>query len=996
MSDDGGKGKKVAFMGISSLLLVAMVVAVSVGTKSDGKKDGEISSSTRTVEAICQPTDFKDTCISSLSSAAKNTSDPKELVKASFEVAINEINNVMNNSTLFKELEKNPETKRAADDCKELFNDATDDFRRSFNEVGQFEFKSVDKILSNLKVWLSATITYQETCLDGFENTTGDASEKMRELLKTSMELSSNGLAIVAEMSTIITSMQFTSFQRRLLSASQDSHGVLSDIDTLIRGRRLLASRRARDDDDNDDDVHGIIKGRRLLSMSPSMSPSMSLPIWLDEPRSKLLHGGTGTLMDAKPNVTVAKDGTGDYTTIAEALTEVPKWNNDTFVIYIKEGVYYEYLRVEKWLTNVVFIGDGPTKTRISGNLNYIDGTPTFKTATLSVLADNFMAKDIGVENTAGANKHQAVAIRVQADKTIFYNCQFDGYQDTLYAHTYRQFYRDCTISGTIDFVFGDAASFFQNCTFVVRKPLENQNCIVTAQGRKERHQPSGIIIHKSLFTSDPEYYPVRFTNKAYLARPWKEFSKTIIMESYLEDLIQPEGWLPWLEDFGLNTCYYGEYNNAGPGSNMTLRAKWRGVKTIIPSRAEKFMPPTFFGFDAWIVESGVPYIPNLTTAPPPEAATLSSDVDEDPNAQIAPAPSEDSSSSSSSKDSKSKSDEKKSKSSKSKSDTIALPPSISPAPAPSPSPISSETQSFFYMSSTEKASQQQEIRKQSEEGEPQIMMQSLEIETSQQPQVMMQSLEIERKKPRAMLKNLERVLIEDGAEDTDMAHNDDMMGNIPDGDEASPARVDIDSPAQAPSDVLGVAPSANEPSQAPAQEIKGEAGKQPQIMMQSLEVETSQHPQAMLKDLERVLMEDGAEDTDMANNDDMTGNIPDGDETSPARVDIDSPAQAPSDVLGVAPSANEPGDSVAQSPNSEPSQAPAQEDGVADMYVPASSPGSNADAADDIASSPPAPEPTAADTVPPPKPAESGSSKTTYGVQIILSGFAIWAALAM
>lgn len=114
-----------------------------------------------------------------------------------------------------------------------------------------------------------------------------------------------------------------------------------------------------------------------------------------------------------------------------------------------------------------------------------------------------------------------------------------------------------------------------------------------------------------------------RFKNKAYLARPWKEYSKTVIMESYMEDLIQPDGWLPWMGDFGLNTCYYGEYNNAGPGSDMSHRVKWPGVKTIIPSRAEKFMPPIFFGTDAWVIESGVPYIPSLTTAPPPELATI-------------------------------------------------------------------------------------------------------------------------------------------------------------------------------------------------------------------------------------------------------------------------------------------------------------------------------------------------------------------------------------
>lgn len=232
------------------------------------------------------------------------------------------------------------------------------------------------------------------------------------------------------------------------------------------------------------------------------------------------------------------------------------------------------------------------------------------------------MAKDIGVENSAGAIKHQAVAFRAQSDKSVFFNCHFDGYQDTLYTHTYRQFYRDCKITGTIDFIFGDAAVFFQNCTFVVRKPLENQNCIVTAQGRMERHQPTGIIIHNSKFEADPDYYPVRNKNKAYLGRPWKEYSKTIIMESEIGDLIQPEGWLPWEGNFGLDTSYYGEYNNFGDGARLTNRVKWRGVKTIVRTRAEKFMPPILYENDDWIRDSGIPYDPALIgIAPGPGAS---------------------------------------------------------------------------------------------------------------------------------------------------------------------------------------------------------------------------------------------------------------------------------------------------------------------------------------------------------------------------------------
>ncbi|KAF5739885.1 putative Pectinesterase precursor [Tripterygium wilfordii] len=572
------KRKRMAIIGISSIFLVAMVIAVTVGVgiKNNENEDeisgssqkNHVSSSMKAVKAICQPTDYKEQCVRSLNANAGNTTDPKELVKVAFEVAMKHINDAAKKSTLLQDLEKDHRTRLALNDCKELMNESIAELKHSFETIGDFDMTKLDDIMANLKVWLSASITYQETCLDGFQNTTGEAGNKMKAALKTAMQLSSNGLAIVTEMSSALSDL-VSGANRRLLN--------IDDEDFMILGHG------------SDEEVWFNNNGvRRLLSQTPA---------------------------ELKPNVVVAKDGSGDVKTIHEALDHIPKKNNKTFVIYIKEGVYEEHLQVNRSMTNLMMIGDGAQKTRITGNKNFVDGVPTFHTSTVAVLGDNFIAKNIGFENSAGAIKHQAVALRVSADMSIFYNCSMDGYQDTLYTHAKRQFYRDCTISGTIDFVFGDAAAVFQNCTFLVRKPLDNQQCIVTAQGRKERRQPSALILQNCFITAAPELVPFKTQFKSYLGRPWKEFSRTIIMESFIDDLIQPAGWLPWLGDFGLKTCFYTEFNNWGPGSSTAQRVAWRGIKAITPQHAVDFTPGRFIRGDTWIKPTGVPYSSGMMAA---------------------------------------------------------------------------------------------------------------------------------------------------------------------------------------------------------------------------------------------------------------------------------------------------------------------------------------------------------------------------------------------
>ncbi|KAM0966047.1 hypothetical protein ACFX13_022202 [Malus domestica] len=565
---DGSNKKKVAIIGASALILVAMVVAVTVGVtvsrRDRGSSDGHTSTSTKAVQAICQPTDYKKTCEESLAGAAGNVTDPKELIKVGFQVAMDKLRGVIEKSVTLKELAKDPSTGDALQNCKELLEYAIDDLSDSSERLGAFDMSKLDLYVEDLKVWLSAAMTYEQTCLDGFENTTGDAGEKMRQFLKTSQELTNNALAMADGVSTMFGALNVKS-GRRLLEAAA--------------GTAVKKFQKAK-----------------------------VIPAWIDSRRLEL---ATATPQTLKPDVVVAKNGGGKYKTVNEALKDIPKNNAvKVFVIYVKEGVYEEQVIFDKHMTNVMLIGDGPTKTVITGRKNFAEGTMTMQTATVGVVGDYFIAKDIGFENTAGAIGHQAVALRVQSDLSIFYNCKMDGYQDTLYTQTYRQFYRDCTISGTIDFIFGDAAAVFQNCKMIVRKPLENQACMVTAHGRLDRRSPSGITIQNCTISGELGYE--KDLNKAYLGRPWKKYARTIVIQSQIDDVIAPEGWMDWIGSNNHQSCWFGEFGNRGLGADQTRRATWRGIKKLNAQHAADFTAGRFVFGDRWIQPSGVPYVAGM------------------------------------------------------------------------------------------------------------------------------------------------------------------------------------------------------------------------------------------------------------------------------------------------------------------------------------------------------------------------------------------------
>lgn len=230
------------------------------------------------------------------------------------------------------------------------------------------------------------------------------------------------------------------------------------------------------------------------------------------------------------------------------------------------------------------------------------------------MLAPNFLGRDFTVRNTAGAINHQAVALKVQGDKSAFWRCSFEAYQDTLYTHSNRQFFKDCNISGTVDFIFGNAAAVFQSCTLLARVPLPGQQNTFTAQGRTIGSQNTGLSIQNCVVDAAPELKNyVGSAVMSYLGRPWKEFSRTVFLTSSVTGVVAPEGWLPWNGDFALATLFYGEYKNWGAGATTGRRVSW-ATQIQDATVANQFTVNPFLTGAEWLPQTAIVYSAALYT----------------------------------------------------------------------------------------------------------------------------------------------------------------------------------------------------------------------------------------------------------------------------------------------------------------------------------------------------------------------------------------------
>lgn len=336
--------KRLIIVAVSLVVLAALIVGVAVGTvvhkkNKGGGNDDVPSTSTspvQSIRAVCAVTNYPDSCFTSISEVQNSTngggsSDPEKIFQISLQVSLNALQKLSKLPEKLSNSSNDPLLKTALSVCETVFDDAIDMLNESISSInpnsGEKLFTTTK--ISDLRTWLSTTLTDQETCLDALEEVNATIINDVRNLMKNSTEFASNSLAIVT----------------KLL-------GILKDFHIPVH--------------------------RKLLGTTNSAEQGSKFPEWVRAADRRLLQETY-----PKPDVVVAADGTGDVKTVKEAIDKVPKKSITRFVIYVKAGEYKEQLIMDKSYWNVMMYGDGMTKSIITHDDNNIAGTRTFDTATV-------------------------------------------------------------------------------------------------------------------------------------------------------------------------------------------------------------------------------------------------------------------------------------------------------------------------------------------------------------------------------------------------------------------------------------------------------------------------------------------------------------------------------------------------------------------------------------------------------------------------------------
>lgn len=295
----------------------------------------------------------------------------------------------------------------------------------------------------------------------------------------------------------------------------------------------------------------------------------------------------------------VAQDGSGDFTTIQEAMARIGMGSAERqATIYVRRGVYRELVYAQREKRYVRLVGEDPETTvlvyGLHAGLKGLDGQPigTFRTPTFTVDADDFTIENLTIRNDATA-EGQAVALAVHGDRVIFRKGRLLGHQDTVFLNRGRHYFVDSTIEGTTDFVFGGATAWFENCDL---RALTSST-ITAASTPPEA--PFGFVFHRSRVQ-------VAEGHQAYLGRPWRDHAATLFLRSELGKGIRPEGWNDWDKSWARSSIRFREYRNTGPGGDRSRRVAWS--RELTAAEGGGITPVTVLGgWDPTVAPEGRP-----------------------------------------------------------------------------------------------------------------------------------------------------------------------------------------------------------------------------------------------------------------------------------------------------------------------------------------------------------------------------------------------------
>ncbi len=340
-----------------------------------------------------------------------------------------------------------------------------------------------------------------------------------------------------------------------------------------------------------------VLLGLSILvphSFPVRMRSLLKVPMWIGVLAACLVAGPV-LGQDVAYDYVVAKDGSGDYASIQAAIDGAKSFPPERITIFVKNGVYREKVTVHAWNPRITLIGESKEKTIITHDDHFdkIDRgrNSTFFTYTLMVQGNDFRARNLTVKNSAGP-VGQALALRVEGDRVVFENCRFLGHQDTIYVagEGHRQYFKDCYIEGTTDFIFGQATAVFEDCRI-----HSTDDSYITAASTPES-EPFGLVFLDCRLTAAPE------VEQVYLGRPWRKHARTVFIRTEMGAHIRSEGWDNWAKPEAKKTTFYAEYANTGPGADRSGRVDWSHELT--EAEAERYTKMNIFSAEKTVERS--------------------------------------------------------------------------------------------------------------------------------------------------------------------------------------------------------------------------------------------------------------------------------------------------------------------------------------------------------------------------------------------------------